>query len=186
MEERDHFINVLKDTQSALKSNNSLKLKTLSDQTIHTASISQHTDSLIIAVVIYSLSKLVERRENLKLKNWDKFAGKIYLSLEIAIKALQENKDKKFLEGLERVKKNLLNVSPSIKKYVEEVLIKASINKASKLYEHGISMSQTANLLGVSQWELSEYIGQKSIHETPEYKTIDIKSRAKMAMEFFK
>ena len=62
---------------------------------------------------------------------------------------------------------------------------KAKINKASRLYEHGISMEKTAKLLGISQWELAEYVGPMGASEYPQTQTLDIKKRVKKAMEFF-
>jgi predicted transcriptional regulator len=82
-------------------------------------------------------------------------------------------------------RKTLSSLSVNLKPYIEEVMRKASINKASKIYEHGISLGQTANLLGISQWELSEYTGQTSIADTNYNNTINTKKRAQMAMEFF-
>jgi CRISPR/Cas system-associated protein Cas7 (RAMP superfamily) len=46
-------------------------------------------------------------------------------------------------------------------------------------------MEQTSKLLGITQWELSDYIGQSPISEAKESQTVDIKKRAKLALEFF-
>ena len=46
-------------------------------------------------------------------------------------------------------------------------------------------MGRTAKMLGVTQWELSEYTGQKQISDNPYNETLSVKKRAKMAMEFF-
>ena len=74
-----------------------------------------------------------------------------------------------------------------MKKYIQDVFRKASINKASKLYEHGISMEKTAKLLGITMFELANYAGQKEeISEAPIVRGIDIKSRIKLAMDIFK
>jgi predicted transcriptional regulator len=81
--------------------------------------------------------------------------------------------------------KSLTLILPNMKYYIQEVIRKASINKASKLYEHGLSMEQTSKLLGITQWELSDYIGQSPISEAKESQTVDIKKRAKLALEFF-
>ncbi len=184
MEEKEHIIQVLEETQKALKLEDSAKLKNLSDQTVHDASIYQHTDYIIIAVLIYSLSKLVERKQHSGIKQWDNLAKKVNASLSLAIIALQQDRQDKFLSYLESAKKSLENIS-NLKPIIEEVIRKASVNKASKIYEHGISLGNTAKLLGITQWELSEYIGQKENPHAKYSSTINIKSRAKMAMEFF-
>ena len=52
---------------------------------------------------------------------------------------------------------------------------RARINKASRIYEHGISLAQTAELLGITQWELMKYLGQTKIADKfdDEIKVID-------------
>ena len=98
---------------------------------------------------------------------------------------MEEKKEDKYIEYLERIRKTISSISISLKPYIEEVLRKASINKASKMYEHGISLGQTAKLLGVTQWELTEYAGQTKISDDYYNSTLDIKRRAQMALEFF-
>ena len=58
------------------------------------------------------------------------------------------------------------------------------IKKASRIYEHGISMQKTAKLLGISIWELAEYSGQTGISNVNLSITLDVKERIKNAMEF--
>jgi len=185
MKEKEHVIKILNETIFALKNNESSKLQQLSNETIHSASIDQHTDSITIAIIIYTLSKIISRRPNLKIKNWNTFIKKLNGFFYLAIKSLEENDSKNFNKYLQQIRKEINNISINLKQYIKEVFRKSSINKASKLYEHGLSRSQTAKLLGITEWELSEYVGQKSIHETPYNLTLNTKKRAKMAMEFF-
>ena len=86
---------------------------------------------------------------------------------------------------MEQARKSVTVVSINLKPYIEEVLRKASINKASKIYEHGLSMGKTAKLLGISEWELAEYTGQTRMADLPQNVTMGEKERAKMALEFF-
>ena len=76
-------------------------------------------------------------------------------------------------------------MSSKFKAYVQDVFAKASINKASKIYEHGISMGKTASLLGVSQYELANYAGTKDISDAPLGNTLNVKDRIKLAMGMF-
>ena len=73
-----------------------------------------------------------------------------------------------------------------MKSYIQDVFRKARINKASALYEHGISMEKTASLLGITMFELANYVGQREVAEVPEIKTIDVRSRIKLAMDMFR
>ncbi len=185
MKEREHLINVLRQAQSAIKNNNTAQLHSLSDQTIHSASIYQHTDEIVLAVIIYALSKIINREKNFGVDR-DKLINKLLPLFTLIIKALEDNDQESYIAGLERIRKALTNFSVNMKPYVQEVLVKASINKATKIYEHGISLGKTANLLGVTQWEMADYIGQKNIPEVKYNRTLDVKSRVRMAMEFFR
>jgi len=52
-----------------------------------------------------------------------------------------------------------------LKMYIEEVIRQAEIKKGTKLYDHGISLGQAANVLGISQWELMNYVGKTQISD---------------------
>lgn len=182
--EVEHVIKVLKDAQTALRNNNSMMLQQLSDQTIHSASITQHTDFITIAVLIYSLNKLILNRIRMPIRNWDLFVRKVNDELSKAITELRNEDSEEFARHLEHCKELLKGLSPNLRPDVEDVIQKASLNKASKIYEHGISLAQTSRLLDVSQWDLLNYVGQRTQAENPLNKTLDVKKRAKMAMEF--
>ena len=185
MDEIPHLIEILKNTKESLKNYDTNKLKDLSNQTIHHASTHQDVGCVSLAVLIYALSKLIERRDYKKIKNWDKSIKKLCSFFDLAETAAKEENDEKFEEYLERARKTLTSISVNLKPYIQEVLRKASINKASKIYEHGISMGRTAKILGITQWELTEYSGQKQISDNPYNEIIDVKKRAKTALEFF-
>jgi len=184
-EEAGHLIEVIEQADEALYANDANKLRDLSNQTIHQASSHQDEGCITLAVLIYTLSKIIERQDHGRMKNWDRFVKKFSSYLNLAIKALKDNNEEKYNEYLEGARKALSTISVNTRPYIQEVLRKASINKASKIYEHGISMGRTAKMLGVTQWELSEYTGQRQISDNPYNETLSIKKRAKMALEFF-
>jgi len=93
MEEVKHLINVLEDTKKALKEEDAFRLKELSNQTIHSVSAHQDTGNITMAVIVYALSKLVERKASLKIKNWDSLIKKI----EYQAKLNRMNKIKHYL-----------------------------------------------------------------------------------------
>ena len=185
MEERGHTLQVLEKTKQAIKDKDSIKLKELSNQTIHSASIQQDADSIMIAVIIYSLSKILERTNYQKYPKWKSFFTHLTTHIDKAITALQENKDEKFRDELQGIRKDISKLTGNFKTHVQNVFKKASINKASRIYEHGISMEKTSKLLGISIWELAEYAGQTGISDVNLNITLPIKQRVKLAMEFF-
>ena len=65
------------------------------------------------------------------------------------------------------------------------MLNKARINKASRLYEHGISIGRTAELLGVTRFELMDYVGKTYIADVKENMTIGARERLMIARRLF-
>ena len=186
MIEKEHILSVLRKTKAAVGKENILKLKHLSNQTIHSASIQQDPDSIAIAVIIYSLSKIIERKKYTYYKEWPKF-HKVYItSIDKAISSLQKDDLKQFRLHLDTIRKEIGRLSGKFKKYIQDVFKKAEINKASRIYEHGISMEQTAGLLGITLWELAEYAGQTGISDVDLSVTLPIRERIKQAEEIFK
>ena len=185
MEEQEHIKKVINTTKEAIIKKDSLLLNSLSNQTIHTASCMQDPGSITLTVIIYALSKLIERRDYNKIKNWSLFTKKLILNLNLAMKASEEKNQQAYESYLERVRKLFTTLSINIKPYIEEVLRKSSINKANKIYEHGISLGQTSKLLGITQWELLEYTGQRQNPYLIENKTSNVRKRTDMALEFF-
>jgi len=187
MQEKENVMRILQEAKDAIKNNDSFKLKDLSDQTIHTASITQDPDNIAVAVAIYSLSKIVERRKFQDFPGWSDFYKSIISTFEDLLNALRKKDDKKLKESLSLIEKIISKLSGALKIYIQDVFRKAQINKASKIYEHGISMEKTAHLLGVSLFELASYAGQKpETYEVPLTKTLDVKSRIKLAEDMFK
>ena len=96
MEEASHVIEVLTRVKNSLEQEDARELKNLSNQTVHAASIYQHTDYILVATIVYALSKLIERKSTLKIKNWNLFIKKIDSQFALAIKALKQEKTEKY------------------------------------------------------------------------------------------
>jgi len=182
--ERLHAIKVLKKVKYALTQDDAFTLKKLSNFTIHSASSYQDDRSILIMTIVYTLSKILERKDNLEIKNWKQYSKEFIRELSFAQESLEKKENQSCIKHLKNARKALTKTSPKLRSYIKEVLRKASINKASKIHEHGISLERTASLLGITKWELSEYIGQSSVSETKQNITLNVKQRAKIALEF--
>jgi len=185
MEERDNVLRILREAKTALKKEDVIALKELSNQTLHTASIYQDIDNITTAVIIYSLSKIIERPNFREYNQWPKFYNQATRCIDRSIAALEKNQDDYFRDQLKCLRKNINSLAGNFRKHVQEVFKKAEINKASRIYEHGISMQQTAKLLGISIWELAEYTGQTGISDVNLNITLPEKSRIKQALDIF-
>jgi len=185
MEERDHIIEVLSEVQDSLKRKDYLNIKILSNQLVHSSSVDQDPDVISVTVIIYGLSKLIEREKYQQYKNWPKFYKNYLDGISRLIKTLKKDDLEGFRNEIDLIRKSIQNLSGNLKDYISEVFRKAQINKASRIYEHGISMEKTAKILGISVWELAEYAGSTKIGDVNFALTIPIKERIKTAKEIF-
>lgn len=187
MQEKENILKILEGTKQAISKGDATTIKNLSNQTTNTAALTNDPDNIAIAVIVYSISKLLERQDYQKLPGWKEFYNTIFKCLDNTISSVKGNDEARIKTNLRALRDSLIKVSGSLKRYISDVFRKASINKASKIYEHGLSMEKTAKLLGITMYELASYAGQKElVAETPVVKGIGIKSRIKLAMELFR
>lgn len=184
MIEKNHILEILKQTVVAVKSENILLLQELSNKTIHSASLYQDPDSIAMAVNIYALSKLFENEKFRYYKYWPIFIKKTLISLARAHGLLERGKLHSFRKEIISLRKNV-NMFGHLKDYIKEVFLKASLNKASRIYEHGISRAETASLLGISQWEIASYSAVPAIIDVDLSLTKSMKERVKLAEDLF-
>ncbi len=187
MQEKENILKILEGTKASIQKGDAVTIKNLSNQTTNTAALTHDPDNIAVAVIVYSISKLLEREGYRKLPGWDEFYNAIFKCIDDAIISIKSNDETKIKENLDCLRNSLIKVSGSLKKHIQDIFRKASINKASRLYEHGISMEKTAHLLGITMFELASYAGQRAeISEAPIVKGIDVKSRINLAMEMFR
>jgi len=161
-------------------------LKVLSNETIHDATVYQDEYSIGMAVFIYSLSKIYDREVHYEnYKGWDVFCLDCFRNLELAKKKLVENDLEGFAFLLKRDLSHLSKVDEKLKSYIQDVFLKAKLNKASRLYEHGLSLGRTAELLGVNKFELMDYVGKTYIADVKENFTLPASKRLKFARGLF-
>jgi len=153
---RTNIIRLIQDSLSAIKKGDSFQLKELSNGNIHNASIFQDEDSLSISVTIYALSKIIERTPRKKA---------IVSHLQKALQALSSGNQAKY-RSIIRSLLNAIKVEDyKLKRFVSNVIEQAQVKKGCAICEHGISIGRTANILGISQWELTRYLGKTRIAE---------------------
>lgn len=185
MQEKDNVLRIFQEAKLAVEKEDAVKLKDLSNQTIHSASITQDPDNITMAVIIYSLSKIIERKNYREYPGWKKFYEKMIGCINHAIVDLEKNDDNDLEVHLKSLRNSIERLSGKLRVYIKDVFEKAAINKASRIYEHGISLEKTASLLGITMFDLAGYTGQTGISDVPLSRTMDAKARIKLAMEMF-
>ena len=119
------------------------------------------------------------------IKRWDRFNIECVTGLENTKDKLQRNDIIGFENELRGYLKTLSTTEGKLNAYIKDVVEKARINKASRLYEHGISIGRTADMLGINKYELMDYIGKTYIADVKENKTLSVKKRLEIARRIF-
>ncbi len=185
-EVRSVILELLDEAYDAFKDDDSKTLKDISDYTLHYAGIFQDADSTSIAVLVYSLAKVLERRKMHKYAQWETFRRDALQYLKSARTALDNLDVEKYNATIKYIFHGLGKLEDKFGQYVTEVIRQAKIKKGSGVYEHGISVSRAAEILGISPWELSEFIGQRKQVDKVSLATLSVKERIKMARGLFR
>ena len=175
---KEDILSVLSKAIVALKKEDYSKLVDLSNRTIHDASIFQDADSVTLAVLVYALSKVITR-----CIEKEQTCPAVMPVLKKAHDALEKDDDNAYRAVVKNCLREIGKIDAQLKLYIQEVLEQAKVKKASKLHEHGISIARTAEILGLSQWELQSYIG-KTIRDIP-HDGMKVKERLKRARDIF-
>ncbi len=149
---------VLEQALSALQAQDYHALGELSNHIIHDASVFQDDDSVSVAVLVYALGKVAQRccEQQVSCVHFPPIIAQ-------ARDLLAQGREEEYRAVVRRLIDEIRKLDDKLKLYITEVMEKARVKKASKLHEHGISLARTAELLGVSQWELQDYIGKTTI-----------------------
>jgi hypothetical protein len=161
-EVKKDILDVLRKTLSALEKpepDTSL-IREISNHTVHNASIYQDEHSISIAILVYSLSKIIERVNN----HMD--YSKIKNLISISIEYLEDDNVESYHKFINQIFSIVSKTDAGFKMYIQEVIRQARIKKSSKIYDHGVSASKTAEILGVSLWDFYEYLGATSVSDT--------------------
>jgi hypothetical protein len=171
------IISLLKNSIKAIEEKNYSKLKGLSNQTIHNASIYQEENSISIGVVVWCLYKVFRRT--------DKLRAEILNDLKKAQEELQKDNYEMYQNYTADILQKIKTEDRRINKYVEEILRQAQIKKGSKIYKHGISIARCAQILDVTMWELANYIGKTNIYEDEDAVDVGCKEKFDFVQKIF-
>ncbi len=153
----------------------------VSNHTTHNASIVQDEYSVQIAVVVYSLAKILERA---KIEG-KKISINVVKILQRALEYLLQDNINNYSEEIKKIFAQISEKDEKLPLYIKSVIEKANIVKGSRLYSHGLSIARTAEMLGVNQWDLMSFVGKTRIADE-EYVPTDVAQRLEFARRLFR
>ena len=173
---RQDILEVLAKCIAALHEGDSFRVKELSNNVIHNASIFQDEDSLDIAVLMYALSKTMERGR-LSISEVEELLARAKSSLEAL------NFDQHRL-AVKLALRKISEADSRLKLFVSSVIDQAQLKKGCKICMHGVSVPRAANILGISRWELMQYLGRTTFHDEAS-ETVKVENRLACARRVF-
>jgi DNA-binding FrmR family transcriptional regulator len=173
------IIAVLAEARGALLKYDSRVLSEASNHTIHCIGVYQSQRALYAAIIIYALSKIVEK-ETVKEQHpeeFEDFVRGMAENLEAAAEFVEKKDFKKFDSAVKGMLEQISEFDKSFSSYVQKVIEFAKLKKGASIYEHGISLSSVAKMLGVSKWDLMEKVSETKVYEKKETKAIAPRQR---------
>lgn len=164
-EAQKDVLDALKEAIVAIKEKRHADLHAISDHVLHAITIYQDTEIVDVAVAIYALDKILQKEKYRTHRKMKLFVKTILHQLQEAVTELEKKDYEEYSATLKKILSSMQSFSKSIKFYIEDIMHFARIKKGTKLYEHGLSLGQAAELAGVTKWELMPAIGETAIHE---------------------
>jgi len=159
---------MISETLASLKKRDADALREISHRYSEEATVTQDQKTIKIALIAYCFNKILskvhyrDRIETLMEQSSSQLAGQ---DLEAVINTINDfDRKHSFFEG--------------------DLVEKAKVKVASRLYSSGLSISQSAELLNISVSDLLEYVGVTKVHN--ESKTMTATERLKLARQLFK
>ena len=157
------ILSILTKSYETIRRKQYYKLKSISDTIIHNSVITQDESCILLTVVIYSLSKIYERESYREYDDFKILDTVVVNELKKAFNSASNNKTVEYEESLRNILKVYTKLTSKLSGHVKEIIENAKINRASRLYEHGVSLGRTSEILGISEFDLMSYVGKTGI-----------------------
>ncbi len=181
---KENILDLIEKVTAALRDKDILALRKYSNYTIHNASVFQSQSSTAFAVIVYSLTKIVEMSSKQEERRVQQFIDSVMSDFEYCKKQLLNGNIERYKAGRNRILKKIADMDDKLDLYMQEVIEKSKVKKGSEIYGHGISMGKVAELLGLSRWDMMAYVGKTTMIDAEE-KATDAKSRLLLARKIF-
>jgi hypothetical protein len=165
-----YIIKTLEELRNILLKGNSTtsELRNLSNNLMQKVSIYKDKNLISISVLIYSLYKIFSKNDNLEKKQ--------LISL-IDNMINNKNNNVQFHTSTSKLFEEIKKYDKNIDSNILHIIKQGYINKGISLYEHGFSIGNAAEIMGISKWDIMEYLGGINIIDTDENAKIDCRDR---------
>jgi hypothetical protein len=165
----------LYEMQKAYKKGKFKDLKNLTEEITNELIQEFSQEGAELAILSYLLSKILTKRR------FEEEHEDIVLDKLNAI--CKAGKDQDLAKSIRELNDVVLEMESQDKRYVIDILTKARIKIASKLYAKGVSLGVVSRSFGIPQQEIMSYSGKTMMFDRLK-EEIDVKKRLRTASEF--
>jgi len=178
-ETKQKVISVLTSLKEILSSDQvtPTRLKQLSEELVEGASLFNDPDCISVSVLAYSLYKIFSK--NLDIEKTSLLG---YVSAALG----SVDNDTRFRSDIRKLFDHLKKYDKNIDTNILQIVKHVQVKNGLKMYEHGLSIGQAAEVMGVSKWNIMEYLGASSIVDQDSSQRIDCKTRLNFTKGLFK
>ncbi|HIH15901.1 MAG TPA: hypothetical protein HA252_00665 [Candidatus Diapherotrites archaeon] len=174
----------VKHLRTAFQIEDTIALKESSEACLQRAAMVNDRGYANLALIGYSLNKLVSKRHIVIDHQWTAIKAKILRELDLAAYSLARGKPKEFGKSLDTIIEVVSEVDHEFGRYAISMEEKARLKMASAAYGLGLSLSQAVDLTGAEKEDVQNYIGWTRMHDE-EGITFGIAARLKPLREMF-
>ena len=163
----------LKEVARLFKQNRVLELRGLSNRLVREAAMEENYAKAELGVIAYALHKLETKEHIAKSQKWRAVKQIISVDLERAEYAASQNDIKLLMQKLKSIIKHIRDTDSELGNFAQNIYEKAKVKQASLAYSYGLSIAQSADLMGADKKDLQSYVGfTKMSDEDSEQKSI--------------
>ncbi|MBN2517277.1 MAG: hypothetical protein JXB14_00370 [Candidatus Altiarchaeota archaeon] len=162
---------------TAVKGRDALELRRISSEAINEAAIEQHRELILLGLIDYALSKILSKT------HYEKVPEGFYEEIQKYLESAKTGGDENVLLNLEKIEDMVIKLDESEGRYEDNLMEKARVKKAAKLYYSGLSLKRAAGLTGANPSDVLAFVGQSRIHEFRDEGPLS--NRIKIAREVF-
>ena len=174
----------VKHLRTGFQIEDTISLKESSQECLQAAARLNDKGYANLALIGYSLNKLVGKRHIVIDKKWKSIKAQILRELDLASYSLERGKPKEFGKSLVTIIDTVSEVDQEFGRYAITMEEKGRLKMASAAYGLGLSLSQAVGLTGARKEDVQSYIGGTRMHDE-EGVTLGIAERLRRLRQMF-
>lgn len=153
------------------------ELKALSDQAIEDVAVHKDIDLISATVLIYSIYKILPDLKEEDYKD-------LLVEFKRSLSNLQQNQLGRYNQNIKTLYDLIRKSNAKVKIHLQDVMHAARIKKSASLLRKGLSIGQAAGLMGLSNWDLQQYIGGTTMIDLKK-ESFSVNKRVNLALQIF-